>query len=285
MLKSILLLLIAMASIQSGATLAKQLFPVVGAAGTSSLRLFFASIIMWAIWRPWKTKLSQVDLKSVAFYGVSLGLMNLLFYFALARIPLGIAVALEFTGPLAVAIFSSKKAIDIVWVVMAGLGIYFLMPAGGADAHLDLLGMALAVGAGFFWALYIVFGKKAGGGNLSGQLAASWGMAFAALIVIPFGVASAGATLLNWNLLPIAICVGIFSSALPYTLEMFALKNIPTSTFGVLMSLEPAIAALAGFIFLSETLTTLQIVAIFCIMLSSLGSSLTAAKPVQMPLE
>ena len=284
MWKSILLLLIAMGSIQSGATLAKQLFPVAGAAGTSALRLFFASIILWAIWRPWKVKLSKPDLKSVAFYGISLGLMNLLFYFALERIPLGIAVALEFTGPLAVAIFSSKRKLDYVWAITAGVGIYLLMPIETSDSHLDVVGMIFAVGAGFFWALYILFGKKAGG-NLSGTMAASWGMAFAALIVIPFGFASSGTALFDMSLLPVALCVGIFSSALPYTLEMFALKNIPTQTFGVLMSLEPAIAALAGFVFLGETLTHLQIAAIFFIMLSSFGSSLTAAKAIELPLE
>lgn len=284
MFKSIILLLIAMASIQSGATLAKKIFPVVGAAGTSGLRLFFAALIMWIIWRPWRVKITRVELKSVAIYGISLGLMNLLFYFALARIPLGIAVALEFTGPLAVAIFSSKRKLDIAWAIMAAIGLYLLLPVDSNTSALDPIGMLFAVGAGFFWALYILFGKKAGG-NLHGTLAVSWGMLFAAIVVIPFGAVSAGATLLDWNILPIAFCVGVFSSALPYTLEMFALKDIPTQTFGVLMSLEPAIAALAGFIFLSEQLTFLQIAAVFCIMLSSLGSSLTAKRPADLPLE
>lgn len=277
MWKSILLLLIAMASIQSGATLAKNLFPVVGAAGTSALRLFFAAILMWIVWRPWRTKLDRSELKAVAFYGISLGLMNLLFYFALERIPLGIAVALEFTGPLAVAIFSSKRKLDFLWAITAGVGIYLLLPVDTVESSTDIVGMLFAVGAGFFWALYILFGKKAGG-KISGTVAASWGMAFAAIIVIPFGLGSAGKSLFQVDLLPIALCVGIFSSALPYTLEMFALKDIPTQTFGVLMSLEPAIACLAGFIFLSESLSFLQITAIFCIMLSSLGSSLTAKR-------
>jgi inner membrane transporter RhtA len=284
MFKSILLLLIAMASIQSGATLAKRIFPMAGPAGTSSLRLFFATLILWCVFRPWRTKISRSDLNSLAFYGLSLGLMNLLFYFALERIPLGIAVALEFTGPLAVAIFSSKRSLDYIWAVTAGLGIYFLMPTASATDHLDILGMIFAVGAGGFWALYILFGKKAGG-KLPGHVASSWGMLFAAIVVIPFGLVSSGTALLDPSLLPIALAVGVFSSALPYTLEMFALKNIPTATFGVLMSLEPAIACLAGFVFLREKLTLIQMVAISCIMLSSLGSSLTAVKPIEPPLE
>ena len=240
---------------------------------------------MWLVWRPWKTKVTREGLKATAIYGVSLGLMNLLFYMALARIPLGIAVALEFTGPLAVALLSSKRALDIIWAVMAALGLYLLLPFDSSSAQLDITGMALAVGAGFFWALYILFGKKAGGGSMSGTLAATWGMTFAAIIVVPVGLYTSGAQLFSLDLLPIAICVGIFSSALPYTLEMFALKKIPTQTFGVLMSLEPAVACLAGFIFLGEKLAPLQIAAIFCIMFSSLGSSLSAAKPIEPPLE
>ncbi len=284
MFKSISFLLIAMASIQSGATLAKRIFRIAGPAGTSALRLFFATLILWCVFRPWRTKISKKDLGSLAFYGLSLGLMNLLFYFALERIPLGIAVALEFTGPLAVAIFSSKKSLDYIWAITAGLGIYFLMPTSSATEHLDVLGIVFAVGAGAFWALYILFGKKAAG-NIPGHVASSWGMLFAAIVVIPFGLASSGTTLFDPSLLPVALAVGIFSSALPYTLEMFALKNIPTATFGVLMSLEPAIASFAGFIFLKEKLTLMQIVAISCIMLSSLGSSLTAVKPIEPPLE
>lgn len=284
MLNAIILLLISMVSIQSGATLAKNLFPVLGAAGTSGMRLFFATLILALVFRPWRTKLTPTQIKGVAFYGLSLGLMNLLFYFSLERIPLGIAVALEFTGPLAVAILSSKRKLDYLWALVAAVGILLLLPLSNESAHLDPLGMIYAVGAGVFWALYIVFGKKTSGSIPSG-VASSYGMAFAALIVLPFGIASAGVKLLDPSIIPIAVAVGIFSSALPYSLEMISLKKIPASTFGVLMSIEPAIGALAGLLFLHEQLTILQWIAIVCVMISSLGSSLTSREPVIPPLE
>ena len=276
MLKSILLLLIAMSSIQYGATLAKHVFPVLGAAGTSAMRLFFATIVLWIIFRPWRTKLGPGQLKKLALYGCSLGLMNLTFYYALARIPLGVAVALEFMGPLSVAIFTSKNRIDYIWAVLAGLGIYLLMPVSGTS-DLDPIGVFFALLAGFFWALYIIFGQKAGK-DLAGGVATAIGMGFAALMAIPAGVIAAGSNLLDFSLWPYGLGVAILSSALPYSLEMFALKKLPTKTFGVLMSLEPAIAAFAGLIFLSEELTLLQCFAIMCVMISSLGSTLTVNK-------
>lgn len=266
-----------MASIQFGASQAKQLFSVLGVAGTSTLRLLFASLIMVSIFRPWKTKLSKDMVKSLLFYGSSLGLMNFSFYFALQRIPLGIAVALEFFGPLSVAIFSSKKRIDYLWALLAGIGIILLLPKETATQTLDPLGMFLAILAGGFWALYIIFGKRAGN-NLKGEVASSLGMLVAALIVLPIGIALDGPQLLNLNAMPLAIMVAVFGSALPYTLEMFALKKLPTQTFGVLMSLEPALAALMGLLFLSESLTLSQWLAIVCVIISSLGSTLSQKK-------
>lgn len=263
-----------MASIQFGASQAKQLFPLIGTAGTSTLRLIFASMMMIAAFRPWQIKYSKDMIKSLVLYGFSLGLMNFSFYFALKRIPLGIAVALEFLGPLSVAIFSSKKKIDYIWALLAGVGIYLLLPKSSAEAQLDLVGMLLAVLAGAFWALYIIFGKKAGN-NLKGGIASSMGMLFAALIVLPFGVMIDGDKLLNTQALPMALMVALFGSALPYTLEMFALKRMPQQTFGIMMSLEPALAALMGLLFLQETLTLLQTLAILCVIISSLGSTLT----------
>ncbi len=263
-----------MASIQFGASQAKQLFPLLGTAGTSTLRLIFASLMMLAAFRPWKVKFTRPMIKSLILYGASLGLMNFSFYFALKRIPLGIAVALEFLGPLAVALFSSKKKIDYVWALLAGLGIYLLLPVASAPAQLDPIGMLLAVLAGAFWALYIIFGKKAGN-NLKGGVASSMGMFFAALIVLPFGIAIDGDKLFNLSALPMALMVALFGSALPYTLEMYSLKRLPQQTFGVLMSLEPACAALMGLLFLSESLTLLQMLAILCVMASSLGSTLS----------
>jgi inner membrane transporter RhtA len=271
MLKSILILILAMVSIQFSASQAKQLFPLVGTAGTSTLRLCFASIIMALWFKPWQVKFN----KSLLFYGSSLGLMNFSFYYALQRIPLGIGVALEFIGPLSVAVFTSKNKTDYVWAVLAGVGIFLLIPRDIGSQSLDPIGMFLALLAGAFWALYIIFGKKAGN-DLKGGVAASWGMVVAALIVLPFGIAIDGAKMINPSALPVALLVAVFGSALPYSLEMLALKNMPSRTFGILMSLEPALAALMGLLFLSEQLTVNQWAAIGCVIVSSLGSTLTS---------
>lgn len=273
MLKSILILLIAMLSIQFAASQAKQLFSVLGIAGTSTLRLFFAAIIMAAFFKPWKARFN----KSILLYGASLGLMNFSFYYALQRIPLGIAVALEFMGPLMVAIFTSKKRIDYVWAVLAGAGIMLLLPENTSTSALDPLGMFLALLAGAFWALYIIFGKKAGN-DLHGGVAASLGMIVAAVLVLPLGLIIDGEKLFTVSALPLALMVAFLGSALPYSLEMIALKNIPARTFGVLMSLEPAMASLMGFLFLAENLTMNQWAAVGCVIISSLGSTFTASK-------
>ncbi len=272
---AIFLLLIAMLSIQSGAAIAKQLFPMVGSMGVTLLRTSLAAAILLGIWRPWPLLKSLPRLKRLALYGSALGLMNLLFYLALERIPLGVAVALEFTGPLAVALFSSRQLLDFVWALLAALGIVMILPLTAVSTELDLLGALFALAAGGFWALYIVFGKKAGEGTHGGPTAAV-GMLFAALVTFPFGVVDAGAKLLHWQVLPLGLAVAIFSSALPYSLEMVSLKRIPIKTFGILMSLEPMVAALAGAVFLKELLTTLQLVAIASIVVASLGSALTA---------
>jgi inner membrane transporter RhtA len=275
MLKAVLLLGVAMASIQGGATVAKRIFPIVGPAGTSAFRLFFAMIILWIIFRPWKKVLTRKQLKKLLLYGACLGLMNLSFYYALEKIPLGLAVALEFAGPLAVAIFSSHKKLDYLWAILAGLGIFLILPSFEGSESVDPLGIVLALIAGAFWAGYILYGKKAGN-DISATLAATWGMTFAALIVIPAGLLTSAEKLFSWEIVPLGIGVAVLSSALPYTLEMISLKKIPTKTFGVLMSLEPALAAFAGILFLNEHLTPLQWFAMLLIMISSLGSSLTA---------
>jgi inner membrane transporter RhtA len=271
MLKPILILLLAMASIQFAASQAKHLFGTLGVAGTSTLRLLFASMMMALAFKPWQSKWN----KSLLLYGGSLGLMNFSFYFALQRIPLGIAVALEFLGPLSVAIFTSKKKVDYLWAILAGIGILLLLPEQSPSSSLDPVGMLLAILAGLFWALYIVFGKKAGN-DMKGGVAASMGMMVAALIVLPFGFVIDGPKILSLEVMPEALVVAFFGSALPYSLEMMALKKIPAQTFGVLMSLEPALAALMGLIFLYEKLLLLQWMAIGCVIVSSLGSTLTS---------
>ena len=274
------LLLIAMASIQSGASLAKSMFPVVGAQGTTTLRLIFASVIMILLLRPWKAKLTARSLQTVAVYGGAWGGMNLLFYMSLQAVPLGIAVALEFTGPLAVAIYASRKAIDFLWIGLAIVGLLLLIPTDAGSASIDLMGAGYALAAGVCWALYILFGQKAGADN--GVQTAALGVMIAAIFVTPFGVAHAGATLLTPSLIPVALGVAVLSTALPYTLEMVALTRMPARTFGTLMSIEPAFGALSGLLFLQEYLTLSQWMAIMCIILASVGATMTmgsAAKP------
>lgn len=268
MIKAILLLLLSMVSIQFGASQAKQLFGVLGVSGTATLRLLFASIMMAAVFRPWKGKLDR----QIVLYGLTLGFMNYSFYLALQRIPLGIAVALEFMGPLGVAVISSRKKVDYLWAVFAAIGILLLLPKESSPESLDPLGIFLALTAGVCWGFYIILGKKAGSNQPSGVIA-SLGMIFATLVVLPFGIAYDGSKLLNVDYFPLALMVAVFGSALPYTLEMIALKKLPSQMFGILMSLEPAMAALMGFIFLAEKLTLIQWTAIFCVMISSVGSS------------
>jgi inner membrane transporter RhtA len=267
------LLLIAMASIQSGASLAKSMFPIVGAQGTTTLRLIFASIIMLLLLRPWRAKLTASSLRTVIVYGMALGGMNVLFYMSLKTIPLGIAVALEFTGPLAVAVYASRRAMDFLWIGLAVIGLLLLIPSGGTSAGIDLIGVGYALGAGICWALYILFGQKAGADN--GVQTAALGVMIAALFVAPIGIVHAGAALLTPSLIPIAIGVAILSTALPYTLEMVALTRMPARTFGTLMSIEPAFGALSGLLFLHEYLSPAQWLAIACIILASVGATMT----------
>jgi inner membrane transporter RhtA len=269
--------LLAMTSITSGAALAKHMFPLVGPVGVSALRLFFAALILGLAFRPWRMRPTRQDLPLVVFYGASLGIMNLLFYLAIQTIPLGIAVALEFVGPLALGVCSSRHRRDLIWLAVAVIGIGALLPLGKFSADLDLRGMALALLAGAFWAGYIHFGRKAGNA-LHGGAAVAWGMSIAAVLVFPIGIITQGAQLFSWQILPLALAVGFFSSALPYSLEMISLKRLPTTTFTIIMSMEPAFGALSGWVYLGEQLTLIQWCAIACVMAASVGSTLTAGK-------
>jgi inner membrane transporter RhtA len=275
----VLLVLVAMASVQGGASLAKQLFPAVGAAGTSALRLLLATMILAAVWRPWRARgITRAEWRTLALYGASLGGMNLTFYLALERLPLGVAVAIEFTGPLAVAVLASRRAVDLLWAALAAVGIVLVLPFVPGAADLDPLGVVWALIAGACWGVYILQGKRAGA-TLHAGTATAIGMAIASLVAIPFGVASAGARLLDLAILPLALAVALLSSAIPYSLEMIGLKRLPPHTFGVLMSLEPALAALSGRLFLAERLTVTQWAAIACVMVASAGSTLSARRP------
>ena len=273
LLVPIALLVVAMTSIQSGASLAKNLFPLVGAEGTTALRLVLGAIILSLVMQPWRARLDLRKCHALLAYGLALGGMNLLFYMSLQSIPLGIAVALEFTGPLALALFSSRRLLDFVWVILAIAGLWLLLPTGATQSAIDPLGAGLALGAGVCWSLYIIFGQKAGAQH--GRHTVALGTWVAALLVLPVGLWHAGGDLFDLDLLPIALGVAVMSSALPYSLEMIALTRMPARTFSVLMSLEPAIAALCGLIFLGEKLLWGQWLAAAAIIIASTGAAAT----------
>ncbi len=275
-------LLVAMVCFQVGAATAKQLFPLVGAAGTTALRLGLASLMMLAVFRPWRMRPSAREARLLVAYGLAMGWMNFLFYMSISRIPLGIAVALEFTGPLAVAMAASRRPVDFLWIALAVLGLVILLPLGHQSRPLSVPGISFALGAAVCWALYIVFGQKMGNAH-SGQTAAV-GTVVGALCIVPVGVASAGWALTSPGILPAACLVAVLSSALPYTLEMYALSRVPARTFGVLMSLDPALAALSGLCFLGESLGVVQWAAIASIILASAGSAAPSRNATTAPL-
>ncbi len=213
------------------------LFPVVGAQGTTAVRVGLSALLMLLLWRPWRWRLSRADTQAVALYGAALGAMNLLFYLSIQTLPFGLAVAIEFAGPLAVAIWSSRRAVDFVWVALAVVGLGLLLPVGLTGSPLDPVGVLYSVGAAVFWALYIVFGKRAG--HLHAGQSVSLGLLVAALVVVPVGVAHAGAALLSPSVLLVGVAVAAISSALPISLEMMALKRLPKEAFGIMISMEP----------------------------------------------
>ncbi|PUA18771.1 EamA family transporter [Glaciimonas sp. PCH181] len=265
----IICLLIAMASLQGGAALAKSLFSEIGAEGVTALRIGFAAIFLCVIYRPWRRPLHLIVWRPILVYGTALGCMNLAFYMSLKTIPLGPAVAIEFSGPLAVAIFYSRRPADLIWLALAIFGLYLLLPFGQLSAGLDITGVLLALFAGVCWAVYIVAGKKAGDAN--GRMSVPLGSLVAAMFIFPIGLIHAGTGLFSLAILPTALLVGIFSSTLPYSLEMVALTKLPSKTFSTFMSLEPALGAVCGYLFLKEGLTTSQGIAVLCIIVSSIG--------------
>ncbi|WP_313626692.1 threonine/homoserine exporter RhtA [Kosakonia sp.] len=269
----VLILLVAMMSIQGGASLAKSLFPLVGAPGVTALRLALGTIILVVVFKPWRLRFTREQRLPLLFYGLSLGAMNYMFYLSIQTIPLGVAVALEFTGPLAVALFASRRPVDFIWVILAVLGLWYLLPLGENVSHVDLTGAAFALGAGACWAIYILSGQRAG--EEHGPATVALGSLIAAVVFVPLGAFQAGEVLWHWSVLPLGIAVAILSTALPYSLEMIALTRLPTRTFGTLMSMEPAMAAISGMIFLGETLTFQQALALAAIIIASMGSTLT----------
>ena len=266
----VLLVLLAIASVQIGSALAKGLFDEIGPGGTVFLRLLFAAVVLMAVWRPSPRRRTRRDLELVVVFGLVLACMNMSFYAALDRIPLGAAVTFEFVGPLGVAVAGSRRPLDLIWVALAAAGILLLSDLGAGG--LDRLGIALALLAGAFWAAYILLSARVGS-RYEGADGLALAMVVGALVLVPVGVGEAGGDLLVPWILAAGIAVAVLSSALPYALEMEALRSMPTGVFGVLMSLEPGMAALAGYVVLGEGLEGREIVAILLVVAASAGAS------------
>ena len=274
--------MVSLITLCAGTSLAKGLFPFVGAEGTTTYRLVFSTLLLMAFWRPWRRAWTWADVPILVLFGATLGLMNLLFYSAIKTVPFGLAIALEFTGPLAVALWSSKKPLDFVWIVFAVAGMGLILPLGNTmgaglqTSAIDPVGIAYALGAGACWAVYIVVGQ--GVADRIGAFATPVGMLVAALLVTPVGISVAGSSLLNPEWMLAGLGIALLSSAIPYSLEMYSLKHLPKQTFSILLSLEPAVGALAGWLVLSEQLNTQQLGAIGLIMVASMGSAMTAGQ-------
>ncbi|TVT18502.1 EamA family transporter [Amycolatopsis acidiphila] len=267
--------LVGIVSVQVGASLAKQLFSVAGPAGTVAVRLFFAALVLLLVWRP-ALRLGRRAWPVVLTYGVVLALMNLSFYQALARIPQGIAVTIEFLGPLVVALAGSRRLIDALWALLAAGGVVLLAETRG---DLSTAGLLFALGAGVCWGAYILLSAALGSRTSEGK-GLALGMAVAAIIAMPAGVTEAGTGLLSPWILLIGLAVALLSSVIPYSLELEALRKIPPRVFGVLMSLEPAVGALAGLVLLGESLHALQWAALCCVVAASIGATRSARPEV-----
>ena len=273
-------LLLGMLCFQCGAALAKQLFPLVGAQGATAMRLGLGALILWLLRRPWRRLVNRQGWASLWGYGLTLGVMNFCFYMALRTVPLGIAVALEFLGPLAIALFGSRRALDFLWFGLVVTGLALLLPYRMHSQALDPVGVLYALGAAAGWATYIVLGRRAGAAF--GRDTVALGSAIGALVVVPVGIVHAGTALFTLSALPLAVGVAVLSSALPYSLEMYALTGLPSRTVSILVSVEPAMGALLGLMFLDEHLDAFQWLAIAAIIAASIGAVLGARKqPVE----
>jgi len=268
------LVLTGVTSIQFGAALAATMFDDLGPGGTSLLRLAFAALILMVLWRPRVRGRAPRELRLVLLFGVTLGAMNLFFYEALERIPLGVAVTMEFAGPLGVAVATSRRRLDLFWAGLAALGIVLLSNPFGGEG-LDPLGVVLILAAAACWAAYILIAQRTTH-VFDGSEGLALAMVVAALVPVIPGIAEAGATLLRPDLLALGLGVALLSSVVPYSLETEALRRLPANVFGVLMSLEPAVAALAGFLVLSQALGVRELVAMALVVAASVGVSRSA---------
>ena len=265
-----LFVLAAASSVQLGAAIAATLFDDLGPAGTSVLRVGLGALILLAIWRPRVRGLAREDLRLVFWLGLTLGVMNYSFYEAIDRIPLGVAVTIEFAGPLGVAVVLSRRRLDLLWVALAVGGILLLADPGGDSV--DPTGLALVLIAAAAWAAYILLAARAGS-RFTGGRGLALAMIVASLVPLVPGIAEAGGELLVPEFLALGAAVALLSSVIPYSLEMEALRRIPRHVFGVLMSMEPALAALAGFVILDQALGARELLAIGLVIAASIGAT------------
>jgi inner membrane transporter RhtA len=268
------LVLVGIASVQIGAAFATKLFVHLGPAGTVLVRVLFAAVVLFAIWRPRLRAHTARDLRLAVLFGLSLALMNLTFYEALDRIHLGIAVTLEFVGPLGVALAGSRTRLDLVWALLAAAGVALLGGFGPAN----LTGILLALTAGGFWAAYILLNARVGRA-FSGGDGLAIAMLVATLPLIPPGIIDGGSNLLDPGYLAAGLAVAVLSSAVPYSLELEALRRIRPQLFGVLMSIEPAMAALAGLVVIGQGLSAVEVLAIALVVIASSGATFGARGP------
>lgn len=279
-LQSLCLLLLAMISVQSSASLAKSLFALFPVLSVSALRLFLGFSLLALFFKIWTVHVHKIRWKTIISYGAALAGMNALFYLALQRLPLGITVSFEFVGPLSVALFHAKTRFDFVWVILAIFGLVLMFPFQDLHRSLDFMGVALALGAGACWAIYILSGQKSSG--ISGQHTVCLGMMIGSCILMPIALATGmPSQVLSIPYLSYFLLLAILASALPFSLEMVALRHLSPLSFGTLMSLEPVLAAFSGIIFLSEHLLWTQWLALVMIMIASLGCTYTTHQAKQ----
>jgi inner membrane transporter RhtA len=273
-----LLVLGSIVSVQCGSALATSLFDSVGPAGAVFLRAGFGALVLLALTRAEPLRSAEWRHRDVLLLGAAVAAVNFFFYAALERLPLGIAVTLEFVGPLGVAVFGSRQRRDLLWALLAGAGIVLLSDGGGGEG-VDPLGVALALTAGLFWAAYIVQSARVGslGPGLGGATMAA---VISAVLIAPFGIVQGAGEFFDLEVIAAGIGVGILATAIPYAFEIEALRRLPQSVFGVLMSLEPAVAAAIGFLALSQDLSAVEVLAIALVVLASAGALRSAATPV-----
>jgi inner membrane transporter RhtA len=269
-------LILSILSFCGGTSFAKRLFPLVGAEGTTAYRVGFSANILLAVVRPWRFGLARPDAWRIVRYGLALGSMNLCFYMALRTLPLGPTIAIEFLGPLSVSLVHARRPVHVAMAGLAVAGLLLLLPLRVGEQALDPVGILFALGAAAGWACYIIFGKRTG--HLPAGQAVAFGMATAALLVVPVGMVAAGAALLTPAWLGLGLVAALLSSAIPYSLEMIALKHIPAQSLGVLLSLEPAVGAVAGVLLLGEALAVAQWGAIAMVVAASIGMIMTTTQ-------